>query len=347
MPLSVPRKTRRPPTWAHYYGTVVFLTCILLIGPALICHSIYADYRDRPSLQWPKVSGVIMQCQEAHHGLKHTYYYVEDTYSYAVNGQRHTSRRIALWNPNLDGEDARARAFVIAHPVNSTVNVYYDPQHPENAVLIPGPDEAGNRRFIWTGGLCFIGMAWIVFSQRKALADMKARIRAADARASAGVPHLPGLPHGFASYEPGGKRKLSIFPDKECLDDVLGKNDGKPLLEWKPEDRMIDAAGHEYRLVKAPGNKSYDLEPTGGNWTCERLLDVAQADGRLPKCDPASLRQQLAGVPAGMRIAALLKAMDEPSARARWAMAGFILFLILFFLIILFGAGSILMWLSR
>jgi len=322
--------------------------CSLLIGPAFIIQAIHDDHRDRPSLQWPKTSGVIMQCQRWYHGGKHSYYNVEVAYTYLVNGRRYTDRKIALWNPDLRGDSDRTHDFVATHPVHSTAEVYYDPEHPENAVLIPGPDEAGNRTSLWGGGGISVATLLLLVLTRKPLANLKATLQSVEAESRTRGPRgSAGLPHGFASYEPACKRKLGVFPDRESLNEVLGQDDGKPLQEWNPEDRVIDAAGHEFRLVQMPGKKSYDLEPTGESWSYERLLEVALADGRLLKRDPGAMRRQMDAVPAEKQMAVLLKVIDGLPTGPRWVIAGFFLFLLLFFLAVMFGFGALFTWLHR
>lgn len=46
--------------------------------------------------------------------------------------------------------------FVAAHPIHSAVGVYYEPEHPESAVLIRGPVEMASRLFD-IGWLCCNG----------------------------------------------------------------------------------------------------------------------------------------------------------------------------------------------
>ena len=46
-------------------------------------------------------------------------------------------------------------------------------------------------------------------------------------------------------------------------------------------------------------------------------------------------------VAADERLSVLMKFIDEPSTKARWVMAGFFLFLVLFFLAVVFVAGKI------
>jgi hypothetical protein len=303
MPFSTARLKRHTPTWADYYSGQVLLWGLVLIGPAFVFRGFYADHRDRPSLQWPKVPGVIMQCEEIYHpSARHSHYTVAVSYIYVVNGRRYLGNRITLWNPDLAGGSLRTQAFVTAHPVRSSSDVYCDPQHPENAVLIPGSDEEGNRTSIWCGSISFVAAVLLAFQMRKHLASMKATLQSPRTHRSA---KADGLPQGFVSYEPDRKRKLNAFPDKECLLEVLGHH-GKPLQEWKPEDRVIDVTGREYRLVKPPGKNCYDLDPTGETWSYERLLDAAQADARLLKKDPEALRRQLNDVAADKRLSVLI-----------------------------------------
>jgi hypothetical protein len=339
---------RRPPTWSSYHSLQILLWGLVLMGPALVASGLYADHRDRPSLQWPKAPGVVVQCEGTYHSRgKNSYYSADVTYTYVVNNQRHVGHQIALWAPDLHGDRGRTHEFVRAHPVKSPTEVYYDPQHPETAVLIPGPDEAGNRTFFWCGGIAFASALWLPFLMRKQLARMKANLQSAETRTRAqGPAKAAALPHGFVSYEPDCKRKLNAYPDKECLLEVLG-HDGKPLQEWKPDDRVIDATGREYRLVKEADKNRYDLDATGETWNCERLLEAAQADARLLNKDPETLRRRLNDVAADEKISVLIKCIDDQPMGPRRVMAGFFLFLILFFVAVMFAAGKIFSWLQK
>lgn len=337
------RRARRPLTRRDYYSLLFLTVAVAVAGPALIGYAYYADQRDRPSLQWPKVTGTVMHCVELHHwSRRNTYYSVDITYTYLVNGQRFTSRQIALWSDDWHGQDTGD--FVAAHPVNKAVDVYYDPQKPGNAVLVPGPDVAGNRNSIRYGGIATAGGVLMALLMTRKLGQVKAEIKSTRSQAAA---RPASLPHGFASYEPGFKRKLNVFPDREALDEFLGRDDGKPVQEWQPEDRIIDATGREYRLVKPPGKKNYDIEPTGQTWSCQQLLDVAEADGKLLKKDPVALDRRLDAVPDAERMAVLLKAIDEMPAGPRWVIGGLLLFLLLFFLAVMFGFGALFTWLQK
>ncbi len=352
MPPNASRKNKRPPTVGDYRLLQVPLWCLLLLGPGFIIHGVLGNQQDRPSLQWPKVTGTIMQSEwDYHAGSRHSssYYFVHVAYAYHANGEAHVGNRVRLWNPNFHGRESTVKDFVAAHPIRSAVDVYYDPEHPENCALIPGADESGNRIAIWGGSVIFVLIAWSVFRTRKYFAE---HIAAARKREATPVPvsRTIDAPHAFVSYEPGFKRKLNCFPDQECLDEVLG-HDGKKIQDWKPEDRIIDSDGKEYRLINRPKKKCYDLEPTGQTWSLERLLEAAEADARLIKKDPNALRRQVNDAPPEKRMAVLMKCIDDLPAlgtlKAKLALAGFLLFLLLFFLAVMFGVGKIITWFGR
>jgi len=333
MALSARGRKRRPPTWGDYYALLLILLCFALMGPALILYALYADHRDRPTLQWPRVSGKLVQCEQYHRGIdqSHTSYRVDVTYFYAVNGREYIGHRIAPWSAGLESKSrTRSSAFAIDHPVGSPVDVYYDPRQPGDAVLLPGPDVESNRKFINYGCAALIcGVLFVAFNFKK-LAAIKSAIRTRQARSRAPGPHKhASLPHGFASYEPACKRKLNVFPDQRCLDEVLGHH-GKPLQDWKPEDRIINTAGCEYRLVKDPGKNAYNLDPTGQTWTYEQLLSIAEEDDRASKKKPAALVHLLDDVAEKDRMAVLMKALDEKSQMPRWFESAFLVFLVLF-----------------
>src|SRR5262249_8640841 len=146
----------------------------VVIGLLLALQAVHADHRDRPSLQWPKVSGKMMQCDKVYHSGRHGGSYgITATYTYLINDRRYVAHQIALWSPDLRGKPGD---FADKYPVSSTVDVYYDPQNPENAVLVPGPDEIGNRMSIRAGIASFVGGILLIFLLRPKLAEYKAQM---------------------------------------------------------------------------------------------------------------------------------------------------------------------------
>jgi len=339
---------RRARSLRDYQLARIFLWLLLLVGPAFIFTGIYGHYRDQPSLQWPATSGTVIQSESQYHGGKHSYYDVNFSYSYLVNDRRYIGHKIRLWNPRFSGDHDSVKAFVAGYHVRAEVDVHYDPQHPDNAVLFPGPDKSGNRLSLWCGSIIFVLSAWLVFKSQPVLAKLIAQKKAGQAQTVA-MPEpqkVTGLAHAFVTYEPGCKRKLNCFSDKEELFDVLG-HDGEGIQEWKPEDRVIDSAGTLYRLAKRPGRKRYDIEPTDEKWTCEKLLDVAVADARLLKQDEDALRRRVGDATPDKRMAVLMKSIDDLPAGPKWAIIGLITFLILFFLAVFIAAYKLGSWLLR
>lgn len=149
---------------------LVGLTC----GPLFFFKGIDANNRDRPSLQWPRTTGKMMLCYQIYHpGGRHSSstYSIAATYAYVLDNHRYFGHQIALWSPDLQGKTGN---FVAMHPINSPVDVYYDPQNPENAVLIPGADEWNNRVFIDGGSVLFVLGIIMVFRLPSKFAAYKA-----------------------------------------------------------------------------------------------------------------------------------------------------------------------------
>ena len=291
-----------------------------------------------------------MQSEWQYHGGKHSYYDVNFTYSYMVDDKRYLGHQIRLWDPRFQGAKATVKAFVMDNHRGAQVDVHYDPQQPANAVLFPGADEGRNKVSIWCGSIIFIMSVFLSFRVQPKLAKLIAQKKAEEAKAASMPKPKPekisGLPHGFVTYEPECKRKLNCFTNKEELYEVIGHDD-EALQEWKPEDRVIDSAGKEYRLVKGPGKNRYDIEPTGETWSCEKLLDVAVTDARLLKQDEDALRRSVGNATTDRRMAVLMKCIDDLPAGPKWAIIGLIAFLILFFVGVFFAAYKVAVWLGK
>ena len=190
MTAGMGRRKRTPVTSRDYRAVQVFLWCLLAAGPALIYYGVHANQRDRPSLQWPSVPGTIVQSQRVYFPTaKHSRYIANVAYIYHVDGRVYATDRIQLWNPDLRGENVLIDTFVAAHPVGSTVNVYYDPKQPGMAALITGADETGNRFYIWCGALLSIFTSMAVYQSRNFFPKATARAKAAEATRAA---HPPG-----------------------------------------------------------------------------------------------------------------------------------------------------------
>jgi hypothetical protein len=93
-PGAKPRKWRRASPAERIRG----LWFALIIGALPILYGVWSTYRDRPSLQWPKVSGEMMQAEWRYvTGARHGHYEMSLTYVYSVNNQRYVGDQFALW----------------------------------------------------------------------------------------------------------------------------------------------------------------------------------------------------------------------------------------------------------
>jgi hypothetical protein len=185
MPSNPSWKDRRPTTWWQFRLMQILLWCLLPVGPVFLLYGASANDRDRPSLQWPKAAGTIVQSGWTYHQTfkrSSSYYTANVGYIYHVDGRVYAGNRVKLWDPDLRwAGEVTNKAFVAAHPVHSPVDVYYNPAHPENAALIPGADEWRNRLYIWGGGILFVLVVWSVFRSRTFFAKAIASAKAADA----------------------------------------------------------------------------------------------------------------------------------------------------------------------
>ncbi len=97
-----------------------------------------------------------------------TVYFTSVSYRYRVNDERRLGHQVSLWNPTAAGGRQDALNFITNHPVGSAVEVYYDPQRPERAVLQPGADEFQHRLFCW-GGVIVLMIAVLGLLRHKAI----------------------------------------------------------------------------------------------------------------------------------------------------------------------------------
>jgi hypothetical protein len=118
--------------------------------------------RFEPSLKWPTVPGVIMECKYASCGTHFTEAGIailthnhrngaQVLYRYAVDGKEYISDQIRLSSRDLSGGSGNPHQFVEEHPVGTSVLVYYEPGNPQNSVLIPGADTILDRVLIFAG----------------------------------------------------------------------------------------------------------------------------------------------------------------------------------------------------
>jgi hypothetical protein len=116
----------------------------LLLGVVGAVNWLYWLWKSRQSRSWPTVPGTIFVSQLVTKtdvdvnsvGFKMitATYGAKIRYSYAVNGRPLKGGRVG-WTGGLARTDRYARKRMAKYPVGRQVTVYYQPGHPENAVL--------------------------------------------------------------------------------------------------------------------------------------------------------------------------------------------------------------------
>lgn len=113
-------------------------------GAALIGWGAVAIAREYPSTSWPSVKGKILsqQLEIFPPGGSHKRWHgaITLSYEYVVSGQTNQASQYSLPHRKFDAGQKMAEAFAKNHPRGAVVTVFYHPKHPEQAVLLIGPD---------------------------------------------------------------------------------------------------------------------------------------------------------------------------------------------------------------
>ena len=111
-------------------------------GLALLFVSIRYYLQARASLTWPSVFGTIVSSivTTSRGSEGETFYQASITYSYDVNDRTYQATRVKIGKQNVywSGGESLAQSVVNKYPSGKKINVYYNPNAPENAVLEPG-----------------------------------------------------------------------------------------------------------------------------------------------------------------------------------------------------------------
>ncbi len=128
------------------------------------------------SKSWPSVTGTITRSEvKIWKRDSNTHYEPDIAYSYTVEGKKYTSSKITVGDGALDNNVSKAKRLQAEYPAGKEVEVYYDPDLPESAVLQPGTK---------SGDLMLAGISALFFfiGLLSVYQGLKARKRAVEAK---------------------------------------------------------------------------------------------------------------------------------------------------------------------
>ena len=110
----------------------LFLTALSVY---LLKHAIKRARQFRESKSWPCVKGKITESEVVRYDATTARYDFHVRYAYAVDGRDYTHNVATLYT--LSGK-AECEALLNQFPAGAKADIYYDPQNPQDAVLVTG-----------------------------------------------------------------------------------------------------------------------------------------------------------------------------------------------------------------
>lgn len=117
------------------------LLCVLfiIVGISLLILSIYYYYKSRDSKKWSKTKGQISKTNlDKFPDSDSVSYRVEIEYSYNVANKVYNSKRKFYGDHLLSSFYWSTKKLVGKYRIGDTIDVYYNPQNPNDAVLEQG-----------------------------------------------------------------------------------------------------------------------------------------------------------------------------------------------------------------
>ncbi len=138
----------------------IFILALIGLGLFLVIQGTRSRRKAGESLQWPSVSGVIVETQvrEARNtdddGNIDVSYYPRVDYTYEVGGQTYRSHLIAFGAIKPVKNAAQVQKGLERYPMGGPVTVYYNPEKPSEAVLERAP--AHTQALLVIGVICLV-----------------------------------------------------------------------------------------------------------------------------------------------------------------------------------------------
>lgn len=149
---------------------------LFLLGAAFLNYGISEIKQAKRSVDWPSVSGTVTTSEKEKRTTTEgtgsskrtvTYYSAIIDYTYQVDGKTHTSNRIAFGGQNRH----QTTELLNRYPLNKSVDVFYDPDQPAEAVLEKGFKKQGYFFPGFGAVIILFGLVIILFKNRRQTAE--------------------------------------------------------------------------------------------------------------------------------------------------------------------------------
>jgi hypothetical protein len=144
-PTSQTKSSRKElPLW----GSILLLISAIVacsIGGVFMRKFWHERQAGKESLNWPQTEGVVTRC-EYHQRRRDAHARI--SYQYDVGGKAYSSVQVDVAKDYLLIEP---KAFVDKHPTGTKIPVYYNVDHPEVSVLLPGIDSENTAVLVLFG----------------------------------------------------------------------------------------------------------------------------------------------------------------------------------------------------
>jgi|APMI01.1.fsa_nt_gi hypothetical protein len=118
--------------------------------------------RHHDSQRWPSTDGVVLESWIDDHNLESMAPVLR--YEYMVHGRRYVGTRVSYSGYGVSR--AQMEALIAPYPAGRSVRVFYDPRHPERAVL--NNVAPSDWRYWLAAGIAFLALAAMVASRSSA-----------------------------------------------------------------------------------------------------------------------------------------------------------------------------------
>jgi hypothetical protein len=146
-------------------GGICFI--FFVIGIFIMRAAIRNRRKAEESTSWPSVQGTITKAwvetqeHEDDEGSVTITHFPKWEYEFNVSGMTYTSQNVSFGGTGGSSRELAAQERLKQYPINSQVQVFFNPSNPEEAVLEPGI-QGTMTLIILGGGLAFIMLVIIV-----------------------------------------------------------------------------------------------------------------------------------------------------------------------------------------